>query len=75
MFNARGAERRPHVADQEATGVTPISHLLLFHVLHSFIHSFIYFFSLQAQVGTGAAVMGGGGKQGAVTAIGIVGKK
>ena len=72
MFNARGAERRPHVADQEATGVTPISHLLLFHVLHSFIH---LFFSLQAQVGTGAAVMGGGGKQGAVTAIGIVGKK
>ena len=43
MFNARGAERRPHVADQEATGVTPISHLLLFHVLHSFIHSFIFF--------------------------------
>ena len=66
MFNARGAERRPHVADQEATGATPISHL------HSFNH---LFFSLQAQVGTGAAVMGGGGKQGAVTAIGIVGKK
>ena len=41
MFNARGAERRPHVADQEATGVTLISHLLLFM---SFIHSFIYFF-------------------------------